>query len=425
MNVAGLNKRLNEAASLIFTRRYGTRKKIVIRLELNERQSSSHSIKPNLQPIPINDLTLTLKFLRSFGHLLAEIAIHDRHPNETVLQYILTYCLEFSLVCPGLHVSRKPFVEVKISDPSRFREIDSYNVFYAKMHTLELSCAPDFIPEHFQFLRHLSIIDKKEESKWSMDEINSFKINLQKFFHFNPQIKHFIMFTNARSIMDENVIQCIRNKLPHLESLGLRIDDKFINSCNHNNKTIRKCPMKPITTSFPIQLRRFENLKKLELHMRSTIPIPFASRKLENLYLEYADDLNESHYDFFEKHPTIIIIVLKNVIHTNLIDYVKSVQHVKFSRMANALPSLEQLHFKSYIQIDELILSWNKFQSLNEISFHIQGELKNNDITLLQVNGWSISINQFLMDRSFIKLERSTKEVDTIKDIQCDSKELL
>lgn len=422
LKVASSNKRLNHAAKFIYSSRYRSKTVYFSVLVGNVKRPLQYD---DDDLIYLNNLRMSLEFLRCFGHLLSNIEMYFSD-GPVLIQYggqnvmtenklMLThravegvneYCadtltdIRFNVIQDFPEYLKKPFRQVKCIKIENCYLKKSFkriwlNAIFPKLQelNLEFDCRVDYpcgsyklIECHFKYLERFKIIVSPTYFlEWNDSEIIRLKENIMMAIHMNPQIKHLYMYTALPGFFGINDLQSINQNLNHLETLELYIGDEFY--YNFNGEFVF-----------------FNNLKMLNLHMDkyNTMSIPFICDKLEILALQLVEGISDFEYAFMQKHPSITKIRLEGY-HS-----LHAVCHVDMLKIAESLPNLERIIFdyRIDIRLNQILPHWSKFESLKEFTFELMWHVTEDNLVPFMINGWSASISIF-GSKSEINLRRN------------------
>lgn len=182
-----------------------------------------------------------------------------------------------------------------------------------------------------------------------------------------------------------NDLSFVSKNLKNLEQLGLVASNRFYSG--FNGKFIY-----------------FENLERLQVDVPASLPIRFASDKLERLKLILKEENIKFPYDYIEKYPTIRQLFLHGKF--------GYFEEVNMPRIASLLPLLERIIFDSRVKIsiNEVIPHLTKFQSRKGIHFYNLEHVEYHDLMPLLIDGWSIDkpIENSVFEKYEINLKRKT-----------------
>ncbi|XP_031630484.1 uncharacterized protein LOC116345349 [Contarinia nasturtii] len=394
------NKKLNNAANLIYEQKYRSKR---VEMHILSRLHSNYFMTENR--FCFYSLRTSFQFLFCFGRQVNEIHISyiPRYviPGENGVQnennvelthraidYANDYCAEslrtikFTRIQDASRYMKRPFINLENLEfyDCNFTDLVEYNLLNAlfpKVQKLVLKtinknldqpCTLKFIEGRFAHLKSLHIESNSYSKFHHADEYCILKGNLVTAFRLNPQLKELDLdlFVNCHVFQSNDVLLVI-NYLQNLDSLSLAIDDTF-------------CSL--LDSSVP-PLMYFRNLKKFSLNMQLSTEsraIQFTSHQLDTFELHGVDRFTNYEYEFLEKHPTITKLILRG----------GHFERLNLSRIAAALPILEQLmifdHFK--LKIEEIVPHWSKFQSLKLLCFFHTKIVKDSDLKPLLINGW-------------------------------------
>ncbi|XP_031639146.1 uncharacterized protein LOC116351205, partial [Contarinia nasturtii] len=286
LSAAASNKRINQAAKFIYSRKFSSKK---ISFSVNkgfEAQLVNRIVyfgDDSLEDHSFRDLKSSLKFLRCFGQLLTNIEILFQNdmqndmfmfgdfpdgrnaPNkfiwtQHVIEYVNEYCAESLLDVHFYGIRdlpnylKKPFSRVKniTLENCYFSDLVENNWLndrFPRMQELHLNLTYSndvgsfkFIENCFGFLEHLNIsmqVFYCTDDHYRIVEpgINSFRRNILALFHLNPQLKHLEIFAadffyKKCPFIGANDLQSVNKSLQNLESLKLNIHYQFNSGFN-------------------------------------------------------------------------------------------------------------------------------------------------------------------------------------------------
>lgn len=414
LSAASSNKRLNEAANLIFIRKHS--RKIVY---LKDMCISRDRLLKNELGITIYDLRTSLQFLRCFGQLVFEIEFVKKQPefDQHVINYINEYCSESIKrirIENGLNDwanLQKPFSKVKTVELKKCDAVDNeifinLNRLFPKMQillfficnietplkTVELKkCdgVDNEIPNRlFSKMRNLVFSNCNNETPLSIGSYHFPNLNDLSFYGKSCEV--------SSTISCGDSLAPILRLNPQLTHICIRTNDAVLDSIDFQNAIKTSQKLETLTfavksfSSAPIDdVIHLSSVKRfgINTHWHDIIEIPFLFGQLENLKMEYSNQLNAEFFSFIEKHPTIKKLEVK----------VDNLSVMDQTKIAKSLPSLESIELeKCKVSVNETAQFINYFQKLTYFKFRMNERSANDDFrALLNTDDWKCYLSRF------------------------------
>lgn len=380
LSVADSSKHFNESVGWVYKNGYGK-----MRVSISGIRRSPALIEVNFRFIILSNLSKVLRFLRCFGHLIAELKIaYDWKSWPMIDQYVTEYCVNslkeiefYKAPKDAMENITKPFVEVKVVklvDGVLGKNLTDFNKWFPQMHRLEVLC-PDRIINRNNIEKHFPNLENMMIGglfKYNKDILFNCS-NITEFVRLNPQLRSLKV---SGDMMNATFIQRISK---HLQGLGnLEID------CEH-------------FFNLDDSVIHFKGLKEfsLDLGHRTTDPIvsiPLSFDQLNTFKIGARQfQVNSSLLDFINRHRSSLTKV--TLLHYWNADSMKNTNKMELATTMELLKDIDLDN--GILSVDEVMDFLRICKMLKKLRFKLETPSKSDDLIKLISREWRLTTDLF------------------------------
>lgn len=418
VNAADSCIRMNKAAKLVFTQKYGMYSKLAC-VPFKPNENAKYKLCDIQNSITILNYKFGLQVLRCFGHTFNHIFYENEMKNDEIshyAEYINEFCTETLKSITIYHCDfgnilnefTRPFkrVEMIVSYECRTDLLpnDFFLRFFPKIQKLILTTdCPQlsnsgWMANHIPNLKFLSINIRKKCALGTA-QCNCLK-NILSILRLNPQLT--TLYLDQFRKCDVHILQTLNEYNKAIESLWINFNHSDFNQKISNGSVFH-----------------LNHVKHLRLHIKypHIHKIPFSFDQLDKLSVCIMDRVTQNpftdhFYNFCKKNPSLKKLELRIECCPRLEcrEYQPLIDN--YSTIIKYVPLLEELTVQSIYQIDDLIEMINLFEKhepLRTIKFRLYKQpISCLRQRLILTNGWSIFSTEKTMRNAakFVSIKR-------------------